>query len=68
MVASLLGVVLMLMNRSTVARLFLLLLISVATSGCTIIGGIFKAGFWSGIIVVVLIVAGIVFLVSKGRG
>jgi hypothetical protein len=68
MVASLLGVVFMLMHRSTVARLFLLLLLAVATSGCNIIGGIFKAGFWSGIIVVVLIVVGIVFLVGKGRG
>jgi len=58
----------MLMHRATVARLFLLLPLAVATSGCSIIGGIFKAGFWSGIIVVVLIVAGIVFLVGKGRG
>jgi hypothetical protein len=57
----------MLMTRSTVRRLFLLLLLAVATSGCTIIGGIFKAGFWSGIIVVVLIVVGIVFLVGKAR-
>ena len=58
----------MLMHRSTVARLFLLFSLAVVTSGCNIIGGIFKAGFWSGIIVVVLIAAGIVFLVGKGRG
>jgi hypothetical protein len=57
----------MLMTRSTVARLLLLLVLAVATSGCNIIGGIFKAGFWSGIIVVVLIVVGIVFLVGKAR-
>ena len=58
----------MMMNRSSVASLLVLLLLAVATSGCNVIGGIFKAGFWSGIIVVVVIVAGIVFLVSKGRG
>lgn len=58
----------MMMNRSSVARLFVLLLLALATSGCNVIGGIFKAGFWAGIIVVVLVVAGIVFLVSKGRG
>ena len=57
----------MLMTRSTVGRLFVLLLLAVATSGCNIIGGIFKAGFWSGIIVVILIVVGIVFLVGKAR-
>lgn len=34
-------------------------------SSCEIIGGIFKAGVWTGIIMVVLIVAVIVFLISK---
>ncbi len=58
----------MLMNRSTVSRLFPLLLLAIMASGCNIIGGIFKAGFWSGIIVVVVIVVGIVFLVGKTRG
>jgi hypothetical protein len=57
----------MLITRSTIGRLFLLLLLVAATSGCNIIGGIFKAGFWSGIIVVALIVVGIVFLLGKAR-
>ena len=44
------------------------LLLAVVASGCSVIGGIFKAGFWTGIIVVVLIVAVLGFLVAKTRG
>lgn len=55
-------------TRSTIFRLALLLVLAVVTSGCAIAGGIFKAGFWSGIIVVVLIVVGLVFIVGKARG
>jgi hypothetical protein len=57
----------MLMSRSAVSRLFILLLLSVTVSGCDLVGGIFKAGFWAGIIVVALVVIGIVFLVGKAR-
>jgi hypothetical protein len=55
-------------TRSVLSRLFLLILLAVVISGCSVVGGIFKAGFWSGIIVVVLIVAGLLWLVGKGRG
>lgn len=34
-------------------------------SGCEVIGGIFKAGVWSGIIIVVLIIALIIFVIGK---
>lgn len=33
---------------------------------CQVIGGIFKAGMWSGIFIVVLIIALIVYLISRG--
>ena len=56
------------MTRSEVWRLLVLLLFATAASGCGLAAGIFKAGFWAGIIVVVLIVVGIVFLVGKARG
>jgi hypothetical protein len=36
-------------------------------SSCQVIGGIFKAGVWVGIIVVVLVVILILWLVSRGR-
>ena len=34
-------------------------------TGCEIIGGIFEAGFWVGIIVVVLLIAIVVWIVSR---
>jgi len=34
-------------------------------SGCEIIGGIFKAGVWSGVLLVVAIVAVVIFLLAK---
>ena len=57
------------MTRSAVSRILVLLLLLSATaaSGCRIAAGIFKAGFWSGIIVVVLIVVGVLFLLRKVR-
>ena len=58
----------MVMSRSTLLRLLMLVLFATAASGCGLAAGIFKAGFWAGIIVVALIVVGIVFLVGKSRG
>ena len=37
-------------------------------SSCEVIGGIFKAGMWSGIIIVVIVVALIIWLISKFMG
>jgi hypothetical protein len=37
-------------------------------SSCEVIGGIFKAGVWSGIIVVVIVIALIIWLISKFTG
>jgi uncharacterized membrane protein len=58
----------MLTSRSTVSRLLLVALLTAGASGCRLAAGIFKAGFWTGIIIVVLVVVGIVFLVGKMRG
>ena len=55
-------------SRSAVVRLFILLLLTMGATGCRLAAGIFRAGFWSGIIVVVLVVVGLVFLVTKARG
>lgn len=46
--------------------LFLLLLLPVL-SGCEVIGDIFQAGFWVGIVSVILVVGLILFLVGKMR-
>ncbi len=36
-------------------------------TGCEVIGGIFKAGVWVGVVVIVAIVALILFLIGKSR-
>jgi len=43
-----------------------LLSLTTLFSGCAVAGGIFKAGVWIGILIVVGIIALIIFLVSKG--
>jgi hypothetical protein len=60
----------MALTRSASSRLTLLLLAiaCVLASGCAIVGGIFKAGVWVGVIMVVLAVAIIMFVVGKARG
>jgi len=34
---------------------------------CSVIEGIFKAGVWTGILIVVVIIALIIFLISRGK-
>jgi hypothetical protein len=36
-------------------------------SSCQVVGGIFKAGVWTGIIAVAFVVFLIIFLISRGR-
>jgi len=45
--------------------LFLLLVATLTASSCEVIGDIFKAGFWVGTIVVVVVLLGVGFLVSR---
>jgi hypothetical protein len=60
----------MVLTRSASSRLLLLLLViaCVPVSGCAIAGGIFKAGLWAGIIMVLVVVGIVMFIVSKARG
>jgi hypothetical protein len=41
--------------------------LAMTLSSCEVVGGIFKAGFYSAIIVIVLIIAIILWLVNRGR-
>lgn len=34
-------------------------------SGCQLIGDIFKAGVWAGVLMVVVVVAAVIFIVAK---
>ena len=45
----------------------LVLLSTLTFGGCEVIGDIFKAGVWVGAIAVVLVIAGIGFVVAKLR-
>ena len=47
--------------------LFLFALMMLTLSSCAVVGGIFKAGMWVGIVVVVVIIALILWLVGRGR-
>ena len=58
----------MLTTRSVTPHVFLVLFLALAVSGCELAGGIFKAGFWTGIILVALIAVGLMVLVTKMRG
>jgi hypothetical protein len=58
----------MLTTRTVIPQVFLVLVLALAVSGCELAGGIFKAGFWTGIILVALIAVGLMVLVTKMRG
>jgi hypothetical protein len=44
-----------------------LLVMAMTFSSCEVIGGIFKAGFWTAIILIIVVIAVILWLVSRGR-
>lgn len=52
-------------NHLFLTALFSIMLI--VLSGCTAIEGVFKAGMWVGVIVVVAIVALVLWLIGKAR-
>jgi len=53
------------MKKNVLAVLPVIIMAAVLLSGCELIGGIFKAGVWTGTILVVLIVAIVIWVVSK---
>jgi uncharacterized membrane protein YcjF (UPF0283 family) len=55
------------MTRNVLLRLELLVLLTMMTAGCQMVEGIFKAGMWVGILLVVVVV-GIVFMVFGRSG
>jgi hypothetical protein len=44
---------------------YLLLLLLPAFNSCQVIGDIFKAGVWSGVLLVVLVVGLIIFIITR---
>lgn len=45
---------------------FFLLGLLTLLSSCTVVGGIFKAGVWVGVLIVVFVLAIIIWLVTRG--
>jgi hypothetical protein len=54
------------MKQYSLLRL-LALATAVTLSSCEVVGGIFKAGMWVGILLVVLVVGLILWLIGRGR-
>ena len=50
---------------SLIARVLLVVLLAVTAAGCSAIAGIFKAGFWVGIVLAAIVVVGIVALLRR---
>ncbi|GAL83229.1 hypothetical protein MYP_455 [Sporocytophaga myxococcoides] len=53
------------MKSAVIARIYTLVFFVLFLSGCKVIEGIFKAGMWTGIIIVALVIALIIFVLRK---
>jgi hypothetical protein len=49
----------------SLARILFVLLLAVIVTGCTAIAGIFKAGFWVGVVIAVIVVVGLFALFGR---
>ena len=55
------------MKQLQLSVLSILMLVVITMTSCEAIAGIFKAGMWTGVIVIVAIVALILYFVNRGR-
>jgi hypothetical protein len=46
-------------------QILLVVVLATLTSGCAVAAGIFKAGFWTGLIIAIVIVVGLMTLLRK---
>jgi len=56
------------MEKNIFPLFLFIVLLSGSLSGCQVIGDIFKAGVWSGVLLVVGIIALIIFVISRLGG
>jgi hypothetical protein len=56
------------LTSRTLPHLLVVLFLAFVVAGCSVIGGIFKAGFWTGIFLVAAIAVILMLLVTKMRG
>lgn len=55
------------LSHINLSRVVLLVVLGMSSAGCQVVGDIFQAGMWVGVILVVLVLGGIAFLASKFR-
>jgi heme/copper-type cytochrome/quinol oxidase subunit 2 len=55
------------MNGGIFVRLYLVLLLALSSAGCQLVEGIFRAGMWVGIIIVLFVFILVAFIASKFR-
>ena len=55
------------MNKLSLSLIALLAFFTVTLTSCEAIGGIFKAGMWTGVIGIVLVVALVLYLIGRSR-
>ena len=55
------------MNKLSLSLIALLAFFTVTLTSCEAIGGIFKAGIWTGVIGIVLVVALVLYLIGRSR-
>jgi hypothetical protein len=48
--------------------LSILILLSMSAAGCDVIGGIFKAGMWTAVIIIVLLVGAVMLVMRLVKG
>lgn len=53
--------------QSRFSLAFLLLFVTSFLSSCEVIGGIFKAGVWVGVVVIVAVIALILYMVGRAK-
>ena len=54
-------------SNKNLSLLTLLMILAVSSAGCDVVGGIFKAGMWVGIIMIAVILMVIFWIVGKMR-
>lgn len=52
---------------NTVFRVLLVTTAALSLSGCEVIGDIFKAGMWTGVLVVIAVIVGLVMLFMRAK-
>jgi hypothetical protein len=55
------------MTRSRLASFSFLLVLLVSLSSCDAIAGIFKAGIWTGLLLVVVVIALVIWIITRFR-